>query len=189
MIKEECRFAIKTLEWTRSDEPLIDEMVDMFEAQKRKIFDITFWETGGNIRNFCSSCVIDDVVFAIKDKETDHLAAVFILENIRPYKNIIINANLHCVVNKPYWGKVSRELCLEFRDYLKYNYNINKLTACVPQNGYGVIKLLKDIGFKHEATCKKCLLYYDKNNKPKLYDDLVFTLQFMEEIDKCLQEQ
>lgn len=183
MITEECKFAIKTLEWTLSDEPLIDEMVDMFEAQKRKIFDITFWETGGNIRNFCSSCVIDDVVFAVKDKETDHLAAVFILENIRPYKNMIINANLHCVVNKKYWGKTSREICELFKEYLNNNWHIYKLTACVPQCCYGVIKLLKDIGFKHESTCKKCLLYYDKDHKPKLYDNLIYGLQFKEDIE------
>lgn len=181
MITEECKFAIKTIEWTKDDEPLIEEMVKMFEAQKRLIFDITFWESGGDVRRFCSNCILDSVVFAIKDKVNNKLAAIFILENIRPYKNIIINANLHCVVNKLYWGKISREICELFREYLDAQYNINKLTACVPQCCYGVIKLLKDIGFKHEATCKKCLLYYNKNNKPKLYDDLVYTLQFKKE--------
>ena len=51
--------------------------------------------------------------------------------------------------------------------YLFTNYNIKKVIAQVPQCGYGVIKLLKDIGFKHEGTLKQALLFLDKNNKPK----------------------
>ena len=180
---EECRYAIKTV--TPTDYELIADMSYLYQQQKRKVFDLAFWENGGTIENFCKEMVYSNIVFAIKDKTNNHIAAYFVMENLRPFKNIIINANLHCIVSKEYWGKTSRELCNLFREYLDGTYNIYKLTACVPQNAYGVIKLLKDIGFKHEGTIKKSLLFLDKNDKPKLYDNLIYGLQFMEEKEIC----
>lgn len=185
----EHQYAIKTLSWCKEDEALIQKLTEMFEEQKFRVFDITFWESGGTIPGFVYNCVNDNVTFIIKDKETGDIAACFVLENIRPYKNFIVNASLHCVVDKKYWGKTSREICRLFKEYLDDHYFIYKLTACVPQCCYGVIKLLKDIGFKHEATAKRNLLYYDKNQKPKLYDELVYGLEFTEDFSKCLQEQ
>lgn len=63
-----------------------------------------------------------------------------------------------------------------FKDYAVINFNIRKFIATVPQCGYGIIKLLKDLGFQHEGTMKENLVYLDKNNNPKLYDELVYGL-------------
>ena len=97
------------------------------------------------------------------------------LENPRMFKDIIIRTDVHTAVRKKYWGKQSREIMNLFKSYLLTNYKIKKLIASVPQCGYGVIKLLKDIGFKHEGTIKQALLFKDKNDIPKFYDELIYS--------------
>ena len=52
---------------------------------------------------------------------------------------------------------------------------IKRMEAYVPSNNFGIIKLLKDVGFKIEGTLRNRLIYRDKNNNPKLYNELLYS--------------
>ena len=116
----------------------------------------------------------EDYVFLIREDGTP--CAVFILEKPQVFHNIITKVFIHCAIRRPFWGIKAREICRTFRGYLFENYTIKKIVAEVPQCGYGVIKLLKDMGFKHEGTLKEATLYRDKSGKPKFYDELIYSL-------------
>ena len=82
----------------------------------------------------------------------------------------------HLVVGKRYWGKNSRQIIFDCYKYLKDNMKpIDRLECCVPSNNYGIIKLLKDVGFKVEGTLKNRLIFRDKNNKPRHYNELIYS--------------
>ena len=54
-------------------------------------------------------------------------------------------------------------------------YPINRIEAFVPSHNFGVIKLLKDVGFTIEGTLKNRLIYKDKNGNEKYYNQLVYS--------------
>ena len=130
---------------------------------------VTFWDWG------------KDRLRKVYDKE-DKIEEIksLIVENPAMYQGRLIKANLHCVIRKAFWGKESRNICKAFLDFMDKYFAPLKLTAFVPQCGYGIIKLLKDMGFIHEGTMKKSRLYLDKNNEPKLYDELIYSRNRME---------
>lgn len=168
------QFVIVPIVWSPVYQKEIEEIYRMLKDQEHKIFDLTWYDMGGDILNYVEGRIKEDAVFVVKNK--DDICAFFMLENPRTFKNVITRVEVHTSVRKKYWGKSSREIMNTFRNYLFTNYNIKKVIAQVPQCGYGVIKLLKDIGFKHEGTLKQALLFLDKNNKPKYYDELIYSL-------------
>lgn len=161
--------------WDKTFENEIAEVYRLFKDQEKKIFDLTWFEENPNgIMDFIEDIIKNNNVFVVKDN--DVVAGAFIIIDPKYYKDTILFANVHCSVSKKYWGKKSREVSKCFIKFLKDNFKINKLIAEVPQCGYGIIKLLKNVGFIHEGTIKKVLIYNNKDNEPKLYDKLIYSL-------------
>lgn len=168
------KYNIIKVSWSPAYSKEIEEIYRMLRDQEHKIFDLSWYDMGGDLLNYVEARIKEDAVFVITKE--DDICAFFILENPRLFQDTITRVDVHTAVRKKYWGKTSREIMNTFRDYLFSNYKIKKIIASVPQCGYGVIKLLKDIGFKHEGTLKEALLFLDKNNKPKYYDELIYSL-------------
>lgn len=167
-------YNIIKVSWSPAYSKEIEEIYRMLKDQEHKIFDLSWYDMGGDLLNYVEARIKEDAVFVIT--KDDDICAFFILENPRLFQNVITRVDVHTAVRKKYWGKTSREIMNTFKDYVFSNYKIKKVIASVPQCGYGVIKLLKDIGFRHEGTLKQALLFLDKNNKPKYYDELIYSL-------------
>ena len=168
------KYNIIKVSWSPAYSKEIEEIYRMLRDQEHKIFDLSWYDMGGDLLNYVEARIKEDAVFVIT--KDDDICAFFILENPRLFQNVITRVDVHTAVRKKYWGKTSREIMNTFKDYVFSNYKIKKVIASVPQCGYGVIKLLKDIGFRHEGTLKQALLFLDKNNKPKYYDELIYSL-------------
>lgn len=168
------KYNIIKVSWSPAYSKEIEEIYRMLRDQEHKIFDLSWYDMGGDLLNYVEARIKEDAVFVIT-KDND-ICAFFILENPRLFQDVITRVDVHTAVRKKYWGKTSREIMNTFKDYVFSNYKIKKVIASVPQCGYGVIKLLKDIGFRHEGTLKQALLFLDKNNKPKYYDELIYSL-------------
>lgn len=167
-------YEVIRVRWSPEYQEDITEIYRMFKDQERRIFDLTTYFDGGNVMDLVELMCEEDFVFLIKKDGIP--CAVFVLDNLRVYNTIITRVNIHCAIRRRYWGAEAREICKMFRQYLHDNYVIKKIVAEVPQCGYGVIKLLKDMGFKHEGTMKDATLYSDKNGNPKFYDALIYSL-------------
>lgn len=170
-------YEVTRVQWTPERESDIKEIYRMFKDQERKIFDLTAIDES-NVMDIVEYSIMEDTVFIVKSD--DIACACFIVENPAMFKGQLIKANLHCVIRKAFWGKESRNICKAFLDFMDKYFSPIKLTAYVPQCGYGIIKLLKDMGFVHEGTLKKARLYLDKNNQPKLYDELIYSRNRMD---------
>lgn len=162
------------IKWEPEFQDDIKEIYRMFKDQERKIFDLTTYFNNTSVMDMVEDMIKDDFVFLVK--ADDIPAAVFVVEGLQVFHKLIVRANIHCAVRKKFWGSKAREICRLFRDYLHDNFLIKKLIAEVPQCGYGVIKLIKDMGFKHEGTMKEASIYRDKNGNPKFYDTLIYSL-------------
>lgn len=167
-------YEVIQVKWEPNFQEDIKEIYRMFKDQERKIFDLTTYANGGTVMDLVEEMCKDDFVFLIKENNTP--CAVFVLESPQSYGNLISRVNIHCAIRRPFWGTKAREICRLFRQYLHENFLIKKIVAEVPQCGYGVIKLLKDMGFKHEGTMKDATIYKDKNGKAKFYDALIYSL-------------
>lgn len=167
-------YEVIRVKWEPNYQDDIKEIYRMFKDQERKIFPLTTFDEGTSVMDMVELMCREDFVFLIK--EDNNPCAVFILENPQIFHKIITKVFIHCAIRRAYWGAKGREICRVFRQYLHENYTIKKIVAEVPQCGYGVIKLLKDMGFKHEGTMKEATLYKDKNGNPKFYDELIYSL-------------
>lgn len=174
MVITDNKYDIIQVEWSPVYYNEIQEIYRMLRDQEHKIFDLSWYDMGGELLSYVEARIKEDAVFIVR-KDND-ICAFFMLENPRTFKDIITRVDVHTAVRKKYWGKTSREIMNTFREFLFTKYKIKKIIASVPQCGYGVIKLLKDIGFRHEGTLKQALLFLDKNNKPKYYDELIYSL-------------
>lgn len=170
-----AKYNIYPIKWDGLFEPEIQMIYKMFKDQEHRIFTIDTYYNYDNILDVVKDMVENDKVFVVAST-TGEVMASFILEDAILFKDIITEVKIHCAIRRPFWGPAARDICKSMREYLKDNYRIKKLIAEVPQCKYGIIKLLKDVGFKHEGTLKTCLLYLDKNNQPKWYDKLIYTL-------------
>lgn len=167
-------YEVIQVKWEPNYQDEIKEIYRMFKDQERKIFPLTSFDDGTNVMDMVEYVINNDYVFLIEDNKIP--CAVFILDNPYTYKDIITKVNIHTAIRRPFWGQRAREICRFFVQYLNEEFLIKKLIAQVPQCGYGVIKLLKDLGFKHEGTMKEATLYKDKNGNPKFYDELIYSL-------------
>lgn len=169
-------YLVYPISWGREYELEIQEVYRLFKDQERKIFDLTWYDEGNDLFDFIQDIILSGGVFVTKDITNNKIAGVFVLTEPKEFRGVVLHTDVHCAVSKSYWGKEARNISREFITHLQENYNINKLIACVPQCGYGIIKLLKSMGFSHEGTIKKVLPYLDKNNNVKLYDKLIYSL-------------
>ena len=153
----------------------VEEMYRLCKDQERKLFDATVEKD--DFIGFIEKCLEqpNSLYLAAVDNETDKVCAIMSLENIVYYKDIILEANQHVVFSRHSWGKKAREIASQYFSYLDNNLKpIKRLVACVPQHNYGVIKLLKDVGFKLEGTMRDKLIYPDKENKLKFYNEIMY---------------
>lgn len=169
------KYSIYPIQWDKLFEPEIQMIYQMFKDQEHRIFTINTYDNYDNILDVVKDMIDNDRVFVVTSPLGEVMAS-FILEDAILFKDIITEVKIHCAIRRPFWGSTAREICREMELYLRDKYRIKKLIAEVPQCKYGIIKLLKDIGFKHEGTLKTCLLYLDKNHNPKWYDKLIYTL-------------
>lgn len=167
-------YEVIQVKWEPNFQEDIKEIYRMFKDQERKIFPLTTYFNGGNVMDLVQVMCEEDFVFLIKEDGVP--CAVFVLESPQIFHKMIARVNIHCAIRRHFWGAKAREICRLFRQYLHENFLIKKIIAEVPQCGYGVIKLLKDMGFKHEGTMKEATLYNDKNGNPKFYDALIYSL-------------
>lgn len=166
---------IYPIEWIPEYSQEIQAVYQMFKDQELKIFSLDVFDNYDSMMDIVQDMIENDRVFVIRNDENT-IVGSFILEDAIMYKNIITEVNVHYAIRRPFWGPTSRDITRQCIKYLNDNYLIKKLIAAVPQNKYGVIKLLKDVGFIHEGTLKECMLFKDKNNKLKWYDRLIYTL-------------
>lgn len=172
------KYSVELIEWNPENSNEIMEVFRLLKDQEKKIFDLSFYDGLGDepIMAYVEDMVNNNLVFVVKDNEAEKVAGVFMLEDLRPYKDVVLYAKVHCVICKKYWGKGSKELCEVFKKYLKENTKILRLIAEIPQNAYSLIKILKSVGFVHEGTVKRTVVYLDKNGKEKLYDEMLYGL-------------
>ena len=167
-------FSCVKVEWNPDNEKYIAEVYRLLKDQENKIFDLSFGDS--DIMDYVEYNVQKNSIYVIINNE-DVVCAFFMLEDIKPYKEIILSANLHCAISKRCWGKKSRELGQSMLEYLRSNLPpLKRLVASVPQHNFGVVKLLKDLGFKHEGTLKSNLIYKNKYNEEKYYDELIYSI-------------
>lgn len=171
------RYMVDYIEWDKEFENEISEVYRILKDQEQKVFDLSWHKDNeDDVMDYVETMVRDEAVFVVKDTTNNNIAGVFIVEKMKFYKDIILYGFIHCVIPKKYWGKKSRDICEVFKTFLKVNIPIKRLLAEVPQNAYSVIKLLKNMGFRHEGTIKKIMVYLDKNGNEKLYDSMVYGL-------------
>lgn len=167
-------YSIYPVFWSNEYMGDIEYIYQMYKDQERRIFDLSIYTDGGTVLDRVQDAIQNDVVFIVKNDE--NIVATFTLEDAIMFGDIIVEMKFHMAVRRTHWGKESRAICKAIKEYLLKRYNFKKIICEVPQCKYGVIKLLKDMGLKHEGTLKSCLPYLDKNNVPKWYDKLIYTL-------------
>lgn len=173
---EEIKIEFRPFGFRKEDELLIEEMYRLCRDQQRKLFDLT--TPVEDLLGYIEYCLSqpNSLYIAAIDIEQGRVDAIFSLEHIRYYQNIILEADQHCVFARSSWGKKAREIVNRYFAYLEDNLKpIKRLVASVPQHNFGVIKLLKDSGFKLEGTLQDALVYPDKEGNPKFYNQLVYT--------------
>lgn len=166
------------LDWQPEYEKEISEVYRLLKDQEKKIFDLSWYEGLGDnpLMEYVEMMIKDNLVFVIYDTEAERVAGVFMLSNLKEYKDVVLCAEVHCIICKKYWGKGSRELCEVMKKDLQERTEIKRLIAKIPQNAYSLIKILKSIGFHHEGTIKKVLVFKDKQGNDKLYDEMYYGL-------------
>lgn len=173
-MEQKFDFVEVTLE---SDYNLIKEVYRLHKEQSYKLFDLSCKITSDeDIMDLIKDRIEYDEVLLAIDKSTGKYAGCITFRNIKVYNNIIIHAEVHPVISKRYWGPNSRKLIEDCYKFLEENwYPINRLEARVPSHNFGVIKLLKDVGFKIEGTCKNRYIFKDKNGEEKFYNQLIYS--------------
>lgn len=170
----ELEFKCELVEWVPEHEAYISEVYRLLKDQENKIFDLSVGDM--DVMDYVEYHVQKNAVYVIIDSE-DKVCAFFMLENIKPYKEIILSADLHCAIGKRSWGKKSRLVIKSMLDYLEeFLPPLKRLVASVPQHNFGVVKLLKDSGFKHEGTLRSNLIFKNKQGEEKYYDELVYSI-------------
>ena len=155
----------------------VKEVYRLHKEQANKIFNLASGiDTDEDIMACIKNDIENGVVLLAIDTDNNRYAGVITLDNIYMYNDEIVNCGCHIIINKKYWGPNSRKIIFDCYEYLKNNMKpIKRLEAFVPANNFGIIKLLKDVGFKVEGTLKNRLVYKNKNNIPTFYNELVYS--------------
>jgi len=160
-----------------TDYNIIREIYRLHKEQANRLFDLSCKiNTDEKIMDTIKNRLEYDIVLLAIDKDTKQYAGCISFCNMKIYNNTIIDCDVHPVISKKYWGNNSRNLIEDCYKFVEDNWlPINRLTAKVPSNNYGVIKLLKDVGFKIEGTCKDVYIFKDKNGNNKFYNQLIYS--------------
>ena len=155
----------------------IKEVYRLHKEQANRLFDLTSGiYTDEDIMELIKNRIEYETVLLIYDEIDNRYAGCITFANIEVYKDTIINTEVHPVISKRYWGKSSRDIINSIYEFIDDNfYPINRLEARVPSNNFGVIKLLKDVGFTIEGTLKNRLIYKDKYGNEKYYNQLIYS--------------
>lgn len=155
----------------------VKEIYRLHKEQKRILFGLTSGiTTDEEIMECLKDAIENEIVMLAIDTTTGKYAGMVGFDNIRIYNDEIISMGCHIVISKRYWGPESRKIIFDCYKYLDDNMKpIKRLEAFVPSNAYGIIKLLKDVGFKIEGTLKNRLVYPNKDNVPTKYNELVYS--------------
>lgn len=174
---EQRKFDFVKVTLEPEDYDKIKEIYRLHKEQGSKLFDLSCWvKSDDDLINMIKDRIEYDEVLLAIDKETGRYAGCITFHDVRIYNDIIVDAEVHPVISKKYWGKTSRELIEDAYKFVEDNWlPINRLTARVPSNCFGVIKLLKDVGFKVEGTLKDYYVFKDKNGNDKYYNQLIYS--------------
>lgn len=155
----------------------IKEIYRLYKEQANKIFDLACGiSTDEDIMDYIKNNIEYNITLLGIDTTNGEYAGVVVLDDVCVWDDEVTRANCHIVVGKKYWGKGSRELINDCYKFLKENMKkLNRLEAFVPSNNFGIIKLLKDVGFKIEGTLKNRLLFKNKKGEPTHYNELVYS--------------
>lgn len=160
-----------------TDYDMIKEVYRLHKEQANKLFDITSKiSSDEDIMRLVKDRIEYSTVLLVRDNEASRFAGCFTFEGIVVHNDKIVKMEVHPIISKKYWGKQSRDIieaCYKFIE--KYWYPVERIEAFVPSNNFGVIKLLKDVGFTIEGTLKNRLIYKDKNGNEKYYNQLVYS--------------
>ena len=158
----------------QEDERYVTEFYRLCKDQERKLFDLT--RNTSDMVELIRMCLEQPNSIYIAAVEDNDICGIFSLEDIKYYGDFILEADQHCIFARHCWGKKAREIVSQYFQYLDDNLKpIKRLVAAVPQQNFGVIKLLKDVGFKLEGTLEGKLIYPDKNGRPKFYNQLIYS--------------
>lgn len=177
--ENEKGFSFIVVKYDKEHYKYIEEIYRLHKDQKRKIFDFgSNVFTDEDIMDYVQGQLeaTDAITFVAIDNNNSNVAGVLTIDNVALFDDKIIRCNCHVVICRKYWGKNSRLMIKQLMDKLdnEFVYPINRYEAFVPSNNFGIIKLLKDVGFKCEGTLKKRLMFNNKNNEPTYYDELIF---------------
>lgn len=155
----------------------IKEIYRLHKEQANKVFNLASGiNTDEDIMDMVKNDVENNIVFLGIDKATGNYAGVITFDNTYVYNDEIVTTGVHLIVSKKYWGKDSRQLVFDFYKYTKENLlPIRRMEAFVPSHNFGIIKLLKDVGFKIEGTLKNRVVYKNKEGIPTYYNELVYS--------------
>jgi len=155
----------------------IKEVYRLHKEQANKLFDLSCKiSTDEKIMELIKDRIEYDTVLLAIDKDTNKYAGCITFYDMKIYNNMIVNTEVHPVISKKYWGPNSRTLIEDCYKFVEENWlPINRIEAKVPSNNYGVIKLLKDVGFKVEGTCRNKYIFKDKNGEEKFYNQLIYS--------------
>jgi RimJ/RimL family protein N-acetyltransferase len=175
MAQRKYDFVEVTLE--PDDYEKVKEVYRLHKEQANKIFGLS---SGVSTDEDIMECIRDNIdanmVLLAIDTTNGKYAAMVGFDNIIMYDGTVANMRCHIIVNKRYWGQESRHIIFDWFEYAKENMKpIKRLEAFVPSNNFGIIKLLKDVGFKIEGTLKDRVIYKNKDGVPTYYNELVYS--------------
>lgn len=181
-MKQKYDFVEVTLEPSKYES--VKEVYRLHKEQARKIFDLSCGiDTDEDILDYVKSKIENDLVLVAIDKENSRYAGCLIFDNINIFDGEIISCGVHLVINKRYWGKESRQIIKDCYRFAKDNIkHIRRIECSVPSNNFGIIKLLKDVGFRIEGTMKNRLVFNNRNNVPTLYNELLYSNLNLEDL-------
>lgn len=155
----------------------VKEVYRLHKEQANRIFSLTSGIISDeDIMECIRDNIRDNIVLLAVDLTTGKYAGMVGFDNIIMYDGYVSNMKCHIVVSKKYWGPESRKIIRDWFEYAKENMKpIKRLEAFVPSNNFGIIKLLKDVGFKIEGTLRDRVVYKNKNGIPTYYNELVYS--------------
>lgn len=174
---EQRKFDFVKVTLEPDDYDKVKEVYRLHKEQFNKLFDLSSWvKSDDDLINMIKDRIEYDEVLLAIDTTTGRYAGCITFHDIRVCNNTIVDAEVHPVVSKRYWGQSSRDLIEDAYKFVETNWlPINRLTARVPSHNFGVIKLLKDVGFKVEGTLKDYYVFEDKNGENKYYNQLIYS--------------
>jgi RimJ/RimL family protein N-acetyltransferase len=174
---ETKRYDFVEVTLSADDYEKVKEVYRLHKEQANKVFHLASGiSTDEDIMECIKNNIENGIVLLACDTILNRYSAVVTLDNINMFNGEITNCGCHLIVGKKYWGKESRNIIFDCYKWLKENMKpIKRLEAFVPSNNFGIIKLLKDTGFKVEGTLRNRVIYKNKDGIPTKYNQLVYS--------------